>query len=109
MNNLMHPKKPAAPPVIEIGELAAVAPPAPEKPTFTLPAEVLPADLPPSGRLVVNYTTVPESLEGELREFIVESVELAEGAEAEAEAEGEDLEAMATADEAFDDFMGSKK
>ena len=40
-----------------------------------LPAELVPDNLPDSGKMVITYTTDPASKDGEMRGFVVQSIE----------------------------------
>ena len=51
------------------------APATPDGPVITLPAELIPDGLPDSGKMVITYTSVPDSADGEMRAFVVTAVE----------------------------------
>ncbi len=69
----------------------------------SIPAEALPADLPPKGTLTVEYEIDPASVDGEMRGLILKSITLLDGGVP------EDGPALETADEAFEKSVPKDK
>lgn len=84
---------PTAPPAEDPN---ANAPATPDGPVITLPAELIPDGLPDSGKMVISYTAVPDSKDGEMRAFVVTAVEPEEG-----DGEGSPGKDIPSVDDAF--------